>query len=172
MPFLHTYEYMATAYQNLSFYDSGTGLHSPLLRIAIVCAEWNADITEKLLEGVCNTLERHGVKDDNIFVEHVPGTFELTFGAQRMAMHYRPDAVIVLGCVIQGDTPHFDYVCEGVTEGITRLNATLDIPVIFGVLTTNNKQQALDRAGGKYGNKGDEAAVTAIKMAAFAARMK
>lgn len=163
---------MATAYHNLSSCDGDSVPHSPLLRIAIVCAEWNADITGKLLEGARNTLERHGVKDDNIFIEHVPGTFELTFGAQRMAMHYRPDAVIVLGCVIQGDTPHFNYVCEGVTEGITRLNATLDVPVIFGVLTTNDKQQAIDRAGGKYGNKGDEAAVTAIKMAAFAARMK
>lgn len=163
---------MATAYQNLSDYDHDSVPHSPLLRVAVVCAEWNADITGRLLEGACNTLERHGVKADNIFVEYVPGTFELTFGAQRMAAHYRPDAVIVLGCVIQGDTPHFDYVCEGVTEGITRLNATLDVPVIFGVLTTNDKQQALDRAGGRLGNKGDEAAVTAIKMAAFAARMK
>ena len=144
---------MATAYQNLSSCDNNTVPHSPLLRVAIVCAEWNADITDKLLEGACNTLEKHGVKPENIFVEYVPGTYELTFGAQRMAAHYRPDAVIVLGCVIQGDTPHFDYVCQGVTAGTTQ-------------------QQALDRAGGKYGNKGDEAAVTAIKMAAFAARMK
>ena len=152
---------MATAYQNLSSCDNNTVPHSPLLRVAIVCAEWNADITDKLLEGACNTLEKHGVKPENIFVEYVPGTYELTFGAQRMAAHYRPDAVIVLGCVIQGDT-----------AGTTHLNATLETPVIFGVLTTNDKQQALDRAGGKYGNKGDEAAVTAIKMAAFAARMK
>ena len=163
---------MATAYQNLSSCDNNTVPHSPLLRVAIVCAEWNADITDKLLEGACNTLEKHGVKPENIFVEYVPGTYELTFGAQRMAAHYRPDAVIVLGCVIQGDTPHFDYVRQGVTAGTTHLNATLETPVIFGVLTTNDKQQALDRAGGKYGNKGDEAAVTAIKMAAFAARMK
>ena len=163
---------MATAYQNLSSCDNNTVPHSPLLRVAIVCAEWNADITDKLLEGACNTLEKHGVKPENIFVEYVPGTYELTFGAQRMAAHYRPDAVIVLGWVIQGDTPHFDYVCQGVTAGTTHLNATLETPVIFGVLTTNDKQQALDRAGGKYGNKGDEAAVTAIKMAAFAARMK
>ena len=163
---------MATAYQNLSSCDNNTVPHSPLLRVAIVCAEWNADITDKLLEGACNTLEKHGVKPENIFVEYVPGTYELTFGAQRMAAHYRPDAVIVLGCVIQGDTPHFDYVCQGVTAGTTHLNVTLETPVIFGVLTTNDKQQALDRAGGKYGNKGDEAAVTAIKMAAFAARMK
>lgn len=163
---------MATAYQNLSACDNNTVPYSPQLRVAVVCAEWNADITGQLLKGACDTLEKHGVKPENIFVEYVPGTYELTFGAQRTAAHYRPDAVIVLGCVIHGDTPHFDYVCQGVTEGTTRLNATLDIPVIFGVLTTNNKQQALDRAGGKYGNKGDEAAVTAIKMAAFAARMK
>ena len=104
---------MATAYQNLSSCDNNTVPHSPLLRVAIVCAEWNADITDKLLEGACNTLEKHGVKPENIFVEYVPGTYELTFGAQRMAAHYRPDAVIVLGCVIQGDTPHFDYVCQG-----------------------------------------------------------
>lgn len=163
---------MATAYQNLSSCNNNTVPDAPHLRVAIVCAEWNADITGALLEGACHTLQKHGVKPENIFVEHVPGTYELTFGAQRTAAHYRPDAVIVLGCVIQGETPHFDYVCQGVTEGTTRLNATLDIPVIFGVLTTGNKQQALDRAGGKYGNKGDEAAVTAIKMAAFAARMK
>ena len=101
---------MATAYQNLSSCDNNTVPHSPLLRVAIVCAEWNADITDKLLEGACNTLEKHGVKPENIFVEYVPGTYELTFGAQRMAAHYRPDAVIVLGSVIQGDTPHFDYL--------------------------------------------------------------
>ena len=88
---------MATAYQNLSSCDNNTVPHSPLLRVAIVCAEWNADITDKLLEGACNTLEKHGVKPENIFVEYVPGTYELTFGAQRMAAHYRPDAVIVLG---------------------------------------------------------------------------
>ncbi len=163
---------MATAYQNLSACDNSTVPHCPSLRIAIVCAEWNRDITGNLLDGACQTLKKHGVKEENIFVEQVPGTFELTFGAQRMAAHYRPDAVIVLGCVIRGETPHFDYICQGVTGGTTRLNTMLDIPVIFGVLTTNSKQQAIDRSGGKYGNKGDEAAVTAIKMAAFAARMK
>lgn len=163
---------MATAYQNLSSYDSATVPDASNMRVAIVCAEWNANITEKLLEGACNTLEKHGVKSDSIFVGRVPGTFELTFGAQRMASFYHPDAVIVLGCVVQGDTPHFDYVCQGVTSGITHLNEVLDIPVIFGVLTTGNMQQAIDRSGGKYGNKGDEAAITAIKMHAFACRLK
>ena len=143
---------MATAYQNLSSYDPATVPDASNMRVAIVCAEWNANITENLLEGACNTLEKHGVKSDNIFVGRVPGTFELTFGAQRMASFY--------------------YVCQGVTSGITHLNEVLDIPVIFGVLTTGNMQQAIDRSGGKYGNKGDEAAITAIKMHAFACRLK
>lgn len=163
---------MATAYQNLSSYDPETVPDASGMNVAIVVADWNGSVTGKLLEGACNTLEKHGVKPENIQIAHVPGTFELTFAAQQLAMHYEPDAVIVLGCVVRGGTPHFDYVCQGVTEGITRLNTLYGIPFIFGVLTTDNMEQATDRAGGKYGNKGDEAAITAIKMHDFVCRLK
>ena len=163
---------MATAYQNLSSYDASKVPDATNMRVAIVVAEWNESITEKLLEGACNTLEKHGVKSEDIYVSHVPGTFELTFGAQQMAEHYQPDAVIAIGCVVRGDTPHFDYICEGVTVGLTKLNTLYSIPFIFGVLTTNDMQQALDRAGGKLGNKGDEAAITAIKMHNFICKLK
>lgn len=163
---------MATAYQNLSTYDASKVPDASSMRIAIVVAEWNANITEKLLEGACNTLEKHGVKSENIIVARVPGTFELTFGAQQMAENYEPDAIIVLGCVVKGDTPHFDYVCESVTIGITKLNTMFSIPFIFGILTTDTMQQALDRAGGSLGNKGDEAAITAIKMHDFVCKLK
>ena len=163
---------MATAYQNLSEYDFNSVPDASEMSIGIVVAEWNKLITEKLLEGACNTLEKHGVKEENILVERVPGSFELTFGAKHLAENHNLNAVIVLGCVIQGDTPHFNYVCSGVTQGITELNLMYDIPFIFGLLTTENMQQAEDRAGGRYGNKGDEAAITAIKMSDFACRLK
>lgn len=163
---------MATAYQNLSSYDPASVPDASDMRVAIVVAEWNPSITEALLEGACNTLERHGVKPQNIIVGRVPGTFELTFGAQQMAESLEPDAVIAIGCVVRGDTPHFDYICNGVTGGITKLNTLFGIPFVFGVLTTNDMQQAEDRAGGKHGNKGDEAAITAIKMHAFACKFK
>ena len=142
------------------------------MRVGIVVSEWNSQITEKLLDGACQTLRKHGVLPENIPVFHVPGSFELTFGAQQIAKYGDVDAVIVLGCVIRGETSHFDYVCKGVTQGVTHLNATQDIPVIFGVLTTENQQQAEDRAGGKFGNKGDESAITAIKMIDFICRLK
>ncbi|WP_243349495.1 6,7-dimethyl-8-ribityllumazine synthase [Parabacteroides sp. FAFU027] len=163
---------MATAYQNLSSYDSSKVPDASAWKVAIVVAEWNSDITENLLQGACDTLERHGMKADNISVHRVPGTFELTFGAREVAESLEVDAVIVLGCVVRGDTPHFDYVCQGVTTGVTRLNLLFGIPFIFGVLTTDNMQQALDRAGGIHGNKGDEAAITAIKMIDFSCRLK
>ena len=163
---------MATAYQNLSSYDFNSVPDASGMRIGIVISEWNSAITEKLLEGACNTLEKHGVTDADIHIFRVPGSFELTFGAQQVAKYCEVDAVIVLGCVVRGDTPHFDYVCEGVTEGISRLNATQDIPVIFGLLTTDDMQQAEDRAGGKHGNKGDESSITAIKMIDFICKLK
>ncbi|MEO3316446.1 6,7-dimethyl-8-ribityllumazine synthase [Parabacteroides merdae] len=153
---------MATAYQNLSEYDFNSVPDGSEVTVGIVVAEWNKHITEKLLE-------EHGVKAENIFVKRVPGSFELTFGAKKMAETKEVDAVIVLGCVVRGDTPHFDYVCSGVTQGITELNLMYDIPFIFGLLTTDTMQQSEDRAGGKYGNKGDEAAVTALKMVNFSA---
>ena len=158
---------MATAYQNLSEYDFNSVPDASEMSIGIVVAEWNKLITEKLLEGACNTLEKHGVKEENILVERVPGSFELTFGAKHLAENHNLDAVIVLGCVVRGDTPHFDYVCMGVTQGIAQLNANYDIPVIYGLITTNNMQQAEERAGGRLGNKGSECAVTAIKMVDF-----
>jgi 6,7-dimethyl-8-ribityllumazine synthase len=154
---------MATT--NLSAYDPGTVPDAGKLRIGIVVSDWNGDITKALLEGAKQTLKKHGTKERNIQVRHVPGTFEITFGARLMADHDDMDAVICLGCVIKGETPHFTYICQGVTHGITQLNLDYDIPFIFGILTTDTRQQALDRAGGKHGNKGDEAAVTAIKMA-------
>ena len=160
---------MATAYQNLSEYDFNSVPNGAGKKIGIVVAEWNKNITEKLLEGACNTLEKHGVLAQDIFVKRVPGSFELTFEAKRITETKDLDAVIVLGCVVRGDTPHFDYVCSGVTQGITELNLMYDIPFIFGLLTTDTMQQSEDRAGGKYGNKGDEAAVTALKMINFSA---
>ena len=113
------------------------------------------------------TLEKHGALPENIHVKTVPGSFELIYGARQMTLNDGYDAVIILGSVIRGETPHFDYICQGVTEGIARLNVTSNIPVVFGLLTTNDLQQAKDRAGGRLGNKGDECAVVAIKMAKF-----
>ena len=134
---------------------------------AIVVAEWNDDITEPLYEGAYNALRKLGVKKSGIIRKNVPGTFELTLGALWMAEQKNIDAVICIGCVIQGDTPHFDYICQSVAYGITEVNIKTRKPVIFGVLTTLNKKQALERAGGKLGNKGEEAAVTAISMLEF-----
>ena len=150
-------------------------------RYAIVVADWNSEITHALAQGAIDTLLKHGVREERIDVMHVPGTVELTYGAmlylsgQKKVFGLRADAVIAIGCVIQGDTPHFDYVCQSVTQGVTLLNAQGggaggyyqpdSCPVIFSVLTTLDKQQALDRAGGRLGNKGVEGAVTAIKMA-------
>lgn len=155
---------MATALKNLSDYDIHSVPDASAMRFGIVVAEWNNDVTEALYRGAEQILIKHGAKPENIIKRYVPGTFELTLGAQLIAETGQVDAVIVLGTVIQGETRHFDFICQGVTQGITELNIKYNIPFIFGVLTTDNKQQALDRAGGKHGNKGDEAAVTAIKM--------
>ena len=134
------------------------------MRVGVVVAEWNSEITFALRDGAIETLLSHGVKDSDIMLRYVPGSFELTAGAQLMANKYIVDVIICIGCVIRGETPHFDYICQGVAIGLTQLTIKYEIPVIFGVLTTNNIEQALDRAGGKHGNKGVEAAVTAIKM--------
>ncbi|MDE6556317.1 MAG: 6,7-dimethyl-8-ribityllumazine synthase [Duncaniella sp.] len=136
-------------------------------RVAIVAAEWNGHITGALADGAVAVLRDNGFKEDDIYLCHVPGTIELTFAASQLIETEQFDAVIVIGVVIRGDTPHFDYVCQSVTQGMTALNADCDIPVIFGVLTVENEQQALDRAGGIVGNKGAEAAEAAIKMIAF-----
>ena len=158
---------MAT--QNLSEYDIQNIPTRDIIseqNYAIAVADWNPQVTHALLKGAVDTLIECGVNEENIKTVHVPGTFELTFAAKRLCDDFEAlyDAVIVLGCVIQGETPHFDYVCQGVTAGITKLNTERDCPVIFGVLTVNTLQQALDRAGGVHGNKGVEAAITAIKM--------
>lgn len=138
------------------------------MRVAIVSAEWNHNITDALTAGAVDVLKEYGLDEESdIQVFHVPGTVELTFAASQLIEASLFDAVIVFGCVIRGGTPHFDYVCQSVTQGITQLNADVDTPVIFGVLTVDNLQQALDRAGGCEGHKGREAAETAIKMVAF-----
>lgn len=153
---------MAT--KDLSQYDVNSVPSAENMKFGIVVAEWNFQITSALKQGAVKTLERHGAKEENIIVKYVPGSFELPLGGQFFAEHENVDAVILLGCVIQGETRHFDFICEGVTKGTVDLNLKYNKPFIFGVLTTENEQQALDRAGGKLGNKGDEAAVTAIKM--------
>jgi len=153
---------MSTLNKNLSLHteipSAGTS------RFGIVVSEWNSEITLKLLEGAIETLKNAGCNDEHIKVTVVPGSFELPFAAQKLAESSYIDAVICLGCVIQGETPHFDFVCNACANGIMEVGLKFNKPVIFGVLTTLNNQQAEDRAGGKHGNKGVEAAVTALKM--------
>lgn len=156
---------MATEHRNLSAYDAKTVPSGENLRIGLVVAEWNYEITSSLTDSAINTLIRHGVNEDDIVIRHVPGSFELTLGAQFFAEYGDFDAIICIGCIIQGETRHFDFICQSVTQGLTQLNMEYNLPIVFGVLTTDTIEQAQDRAGGKYGNKGDEAAVTAIKMA-------
>ena len=156
--------------QNFSYLDAQV---TPIpdatdMRIGIVVSEWNNHITDKLLEGAVQTLQEHGVGLPKITIKRVPGSFELIYGAAPLAKHGHVNAVIAIGCVVRGDTPHFDYICEGVTRGLADLNANGSIPVIFGLITTNTQEQAEERAGGKLGNKGCEFAVTAIKMVDYA----
>ncbi len=158
---------MATSLKNLSSHTGKNITDISSKKFGVVVAEWNSEITESLYAGALDTLLKHGAKRENIIKKLVPGSFELSLGAQWMAQHDEIDAVIVLGCVIQGDTRHFDFICDAVAYGITEVSLKYNKPAIFGVLTTNNQQQALDRAGGKHGNKGDEAAITAIKMLGF-----
>jgi 6,7-dimethyl-8-ribityllumazine synthase len=163
---------MATSLKNLSSYDEKSVPSANNMKFGIVVSEWNSTITDALYKGAITTLLKHGAKEENIVTIGVPGSFELTAGARTLAKRTDVDAIICLGCVIQGDTPHFDYVCQGVTQGITQLNVKYKIPFIFGLLTTLNQQQAEDRAGGKHGNKGDEAAITAIKMVEINCKFK
>jgi 6,7-dimethyl-8-ribityllumazine synthase len=155
---------MATAGNNLSAFSTEDLPSAAGMRIGIVVAEWNSDVTSSLKLGAIKTLLRCGCAEKDIFTAEVPGTFELTLAAQWLAETGCYDAILCLGCVIQGETPHFTFICESVSQGITEIGLKYNLPVIFGVLTTLNKEQALDRAGGKHGNKGDEAAATAIKM--------
>lgn len=136
-------------------------------KIGIVVSEWNDQITDALYNATLEVLLKEGISSKNITLKYVPGSFELTLGAQYLAQEKQIDAVICLGCVIQGETRHFDFICDAVANGITKVGLKFNKPVVFGVLTTNTMQQALDRAGGKHGNKGEEAAYTAIKMLGF-----
>ena len=163
---------MSTVYHHLSDYDSTTIPKATDMRFGIVVAEWNENITSSLLKGALDTLKKNGAKEENIIVQTVPGSYELTYGAARMIKSGKVDAVIAIGCVVRGETPHFDYICEGVTNGLSYLNANNHIPVIFCLLTTNTMQQAKERSGGKLGNKGTEGAVTAIKMIHFQRKLE
>lgn len=158
---------MASSQKNLSSYSGANLKDVSARKFGIVVSEWNEEVTESLYAGALDTLLKHGVKKENIERHTVPGTFELPLAAQWMAARTEIDAVICIGCVIQGDTKHFDFICDAAANGIMNVGLKYNKPVIFGVLTPNNQQQALDRAGGKHGNKGDEAAITAIKMLNF-----
>ncbi|MBF1642463.1 MAG: 6,7-dimethyl-8-ribityllumazine synthase [Prevotella sp.] len=158
---------MSTELHHLSDYNEQNVPDASNMCFGVVVAEWNPEITGALLDGTVRTLEKHGAIPENIHIKTVPGSFELIYGAQQMTKNDGFDAIIILGSVIKGETPHFDYICQGVTYGIARLNASQNIPVIYGLLTTNDLQQAKDRSGGKLGNKGDECAIDAIKMAKF-----
>jgi 6,7-dimethyl-8-ribityllumazine synthase len=161
---------MATQLKNLSDFSHTTIPDASPYKFAIAVAEWNAEITGSLYNGALEKLLEHGVDKDNILSVSVPGSFELTAAAELILnKHPHLDAVICLGCIIQGETRHFDFICDAVANGITQVGIKHNKPVIFGVLTTNDQQQAVDRAGGRHGNKGDEAAITAIKMADLAA---
>ncbi len=155
---------MSSSLKNLSDFDHTTIPTGKKMRIGIVTAEWNINITGALRDGAVKTLLKNGVSKNNILVKYVPGSFELILGAQFLCEDKSIDAVICLGCVIQGETRHFDFICDAVAHGIINVSLKYNKPVIFGVLTTNNLEQAKERAGGKHGNKGDEAAVTALKM--------
>ncbi|MCG8474264.1 MAG: 6,7-dimethyl-8-ribityllumazine synthase [Cytophagales bacterium] len=158
---------MASSLKNLSDFTDKNVTDISQKRFAIVVSEWNTEVTEALYAGAVNTLIRLGAEQENILRKDVPGSFELSLGAQWAAQVEEIDAVICLGCVIQGETRHFDFICDAVANGITNVSLKYNKPVIFGVLTPDTQQQALDRAGGKHGNKGDEAAVTAVKMLGF-----
>jgi 6,7-dimethyl-8-ribityllumazine synthase len=159
---------MATQLKNLSDFSATEIPSAAPYSFGIVVAEWNAEITNALYQGAYNSLIANGALADNIQTYPVPGSFELTSGADLLLNNTRLDAIICLGCVIQGETRHFDFICNAVANGLSNVAIKYSKPVIFGVLTTDNQQQAIDRAGGKHGNKGDEAAITAIKMAALA----
>ena len=156
---------MATT--NLSHYDKTIIPNAKDFRFGIVVSEWNPDITENLQKGAIETLIDCGARQENIISWEVPGSFELVYGCKKMLETLQLHAIIAIGNVIQGETKHFDFVCNGVTQGIIDLNVKYSTPIIFCVLTDNTKQQSIDRSGGKFGNKGIECAVAAIKMASL-----
>jgi len=155
---------MSTENSNLSNFDSSTVPSGDSLTIGLVVSKWNEKITESLFNGAFTTLTEFGVKANNIKRIDVPGSFELVFGSKKM-IQAKVDVVIAIGCVIKGETEHFDYICQSVSKGIVDLNINFDTPVVFCVLTDNNMQQSIDRSGGIHGNKGVEAAITALKLA-------
>jgi 6,7-dimethyl-8-ribityllumazine synthase len=155
---------MSSVHKNLSIFKTENLPDISWKKFVVLVAEWNDDITEALAQGAINTLLKYGAKDANVLKVYVPGSFELSYGAQVYAQKEEIDAIIAIGCVIQGETKHNDYINHAVAEGLTEVSLKYNKPVIFGVLTPNTHQQAADRAGGKLGNKGDEAAITAIKM--------
>ncbi len=163
---------MATKEKNLSSVSIDDIPAIQTKKFGIVVSKWNDDITSVLAEGCEKTLLDHDVHPDNIFKIQVPGSFELPMGARLLAGKEKMDAIICLGCVIKGETKHDEYINNAVANGIMNLGLTSSIPVIFGVLTPNDKQQALDRAGGKHGNKGVEAAATALEMVGLATQLK
>jgi 6,7-dimethyl-8-ribityllumazine synthase len=156
---------MATQLKSLSDFSHTTIPTGENFKFGIVTAQWNAEITGALYNGAVLFLEKQGVKPENIIEVTVPGSFELTSGANMLLENKDVNAVICLGCVIQGETPHFDFICDAVANGITQVSVKYNKPVIFGVLTTNTLEQAQARAGGKHGNKGEEAAASALLMA-------
>lgn len=156
---------MATANKNLSFYDKAKIPSAKPLRFGIVVSKWNNNITEPLCQGAVDALIDCGALEENILRWDVPGSYELVFGCKKLLKTQKVDAVIAIGSVIRGETSHFDYVCSATAQGIKDLNIAFDVPVIFCVLTDDNLQQAIDRSGGKHGNKGSEAAIAAIEMA-------
>ena len=155
---------MATAGKNLSDNISVNLTRPEKIKIGVVVSEWNDDITSRLLAGVKETLTINNISSDNIYIHNVPGTFELPLGAQYLFENSLVDGVICVGCVIQGETKHFDFVCQGATNGIMSLGLRYNKPVIFCVLTDENEKQSLDRSGGKHGNKGVECAISCLKM--------
>lgn len=163
---------MASRLHNLSDYDFKSVPQAEGMRFGIVVSEWNSKVTGALLEGAYNTLRKHGVREEDITEMTVPGSFELVYGSACMVESGKFDAVIAIGCVIRGDTPHFDYICQGTTQGLAELNREAKIPVIYGLLTCNNMEQAEERCGGILGNKGDECAVTAIKMVDYGRKLR
>jgi 6,7-dimethyl-8-ribityllumazine synthase len=163
---------MASSLKNLSTHSSKNLIDISRKRFAILVSEWNEEVTEALYHGALQTLLDHGAVEKHIISQTVPGSYELSLGAQWMAERTDIDAVICLGCVIQGETRHFDFICDAVAHGLTNVSLKYGKPVIFGVLTPNTQQQALARAGGKHGNKGDEAAITAIKMLGLQQNLK
>ena len=164
---------MSSADKNLSDLEiTGQIPNAKDMIFVVVVSEWNHEITGALEQGCIELLKKQGALPEHIMLSRVPGTFELPLAAGWMIQHRNPDAVICLGCVVQGETPHFDFICDATANGIMNLGLKYGIPVIFGVITTLNMEQARDRSGGKHGNKGEEAAATAIRMVALAKKMR